>query len=132
MINWVLRKELKKRQGGISDRTLDRRIKEGRLPPPDYPFGNSKPAWREDVLDAHDLAVAAAAAAAAKSAGPLPVDPVKKASALCATRARAEKARAAREDAARDATPESKRPRGRPRKDREHAQHADQAASEAA
>jgi hypothetical protein len=33
---------------------------DGRLPPPEFPFGNRIPAWREDVLEAHDRSVVAA------------------------------------------------------------------------
>jgi hypothetical protein len=37
-------------------------VESGRLPPAEFPFGNRIPAWREDVLDAHDRAVVAAGA----------------------------------------------------------------------
>jgi hypothetical protein len=36
-------------------------VKDGRLPPPDFPFGNRFPAWDADVLDQHDRAVVTAA-----------------------------------------------------------------------
>jgi hypothetical protein len=53
---WLRKKHLRTRYGDCSDKAIERAVKDGRLPPPDYPFGNRIPAWREDVLDAHDRA----------------------------------------------------------------------------
>ena len=38
--------------------TIERMTKDGRLPPPEYPFENDIPAWRESVLDERDQAAA--------------------------------------------------------------------------
>ena len=46
--------KLRQRYGDCSDRSLERAVKDKRLPPPQYPFGNRVPGWREDVLDEHD------------------------------------------------------------------------------
>ena len=62
MTKWLRRKHLCSRYGDVSDRTVDRMVESGRLPPAEFPFGNRIPAWREDVLDAHDRAVVAAGA----------------------------------------------------------------------
>ena len=60
-ITWKRKKHLRARYGDVCDRTLERMIADGRLPPPEFPFRNRIPAWREDVLDAHDKAAAIAA-----------------------------------------------------------------------
>ena len=59
-ITWKRKKHLRTRYGEVSDRTLERMVEDGRLPKPEYPFGNRIPAWREDVLDAHDRAAVVA------------------------------------------------------------------------
>jgi hypothetical protein len=66
-INWLLNEHLRERYK-CTRMTIIRRVKEGKLPQPSYPFGNSIPAWREDELDAFDLAVVAKADAERKSA----------------------------------------------------------------
>jgi hypothetical protein len=62
MTKFLRRKHLCARYGEVSDRTIDRMIDSGRLPPPEFPFGNRIPAWRENVLDEHDRRVVAAGA----------------------------------------------------------------------
>lgn len=56
-----LRNSKQRERYGCSTRTLERMRKDGRLPPPQYPFasGTSKgaPANTEEELDAHDRAV---------------------------------------------------------------------------
>jgi hypothetical protein len=54
MAIWFRKKHLRARYGDICDRTIERMIKDHRLPPPEFPFGNRIPAWRDEVLDAHD------------------------------------------------------------------------------
>jgi predicted DNA-binding transcriptional regulator AlpA len=56
MTRFLRKAAVAERYGGISDRTIERMVKDKRLPPPEFPFGNRIPAWREDVLDAHDRA----------------------------------------------------------------------------
>jgi hypothetical protein len=41
------------------DRTIDRAVEDGRLPPPKFPLGNKVPYWDGDELDAHDRNLAA-------------------------------------------------------------------------
>jgi hypothetical protein len=53
-MKWLRKKHLRQRYGDCSDRSLERAVKDKRLPPPEYPFGNRVPGWREDVLDEHD------------------------------------------------------------------------------
>jgi len=51
---WLRKKHLCERYGDASPRTIERMVKDGRLPPPEFPFRNRIPAWREEVLDEHD------------------------------------------------------------------------------
>ena len=60
MMKWLRKKHVRARYGDFSDRWVERAVKDQRLPPPEFPFGNKIPAWREDVLDARDRAVAIA------------------------------------------------------------------------
>ena len=60
-ITWLLTKHLQRRYGDCSRMSINRRVRQGRLPTPQFPFSNHIPAWIESELDAHDLAVAAAA-----------------------------------------------------------------------
>jgi hypothetical protein len=55
-MKWLRKKHLKERYG-YSYRHLNRLT----LPPPEYPFGNAIPAWRDCVLDKHDQTRVAAA-----------------------------------------------------------------------
>jgi hypothetical protein len=48
------------RYGGISLRSVERAARDGRLPPPEFPFGNKIPHWNEAALDEHDRAAAIA------------------------------------------------------------------------
>lgn len=51
---WLRKRAVRARYGDCSDSAVERRSKDGRLPPPEFPFGNKIPAWRESVLDRHD------------------------------------------------------------------------------
>ncbi len=53
---WKRKKQVCERYGNVCDRTIDRKVKEGSLPPPKHPFGNKIPFWDEDELDEHDRA----------------------------------------------------------------------------
>jgi hypothetical protein len=57
-INWLLTKQQCERYR-VTRMTLKRRERAGTLPPAEYPFGNSIPARREDVLDEWDRKQAA-------------------------------------------------------------------------
>jgi predicted DNA-binding transcriptional regulator AlpA len=48
------------RYGNCSDRTIDRMVKDGKLPAPHHPLGNKVPFWSEAELDASDRAATAA------------------------------------------------------------------------
>jgi hypothetical protein len=56
VMKWLRKKHLRQRYGDCSDRSIERAVKDKRLPPPEYPFGNRVPAWNEAVLDEHDRA----------------------------------------------------------------------------
>jgi hypothetical protein len=57
---WLRKKQLRERYGNCSDRTIDRMVKANKLPPPQYPLGNTVPFWSLAELDASDRAAAAA------------------------------------------------------------------------
>jgi hypothetical protein len=59
-IKWLRKKHLRARYGDVCDKTIERMVDDGRLPKPEFPFGNRNPAWREDKLDAHDRAAVVA------------------------------------------------------------------------
>jgi hypothetical protein len=55
-MKWLRKKHLRTRYGDVSDKWIERAVKDLRLPPPEFPFGNRIPAWQEEVLDNHDRA----------------------------------------------------------------------------
>jgi hypothetical protein len=57
---WLRKRQVRERYGHISDRTITRMVKSGKLPPPQHVLGNSVPFWSEAELDASDKAAAAA------------------------------------------------------------------------
>ena len=76
MVKWLRKNSVAERRD-CEPRSVDRDVADGRLPPPEYPFGNLIPAWREDVLDAHERATAHAVAAAGGKAKTAPSDEVR-------------------------------------------------------
>ena len=72
MVKWLRKKHLCERYGDVTPRTIERAIKDERLPRPEFPFGNKIPAWREEILDAHDKAAAIASRANATCAATCP------------------------------------------------------------
>jgi hypothetical protein len=54
MPEWLPAKTVCNRYGEISDRTLDRRVEAGALPPPVYI--RRRRYWDEEALNAHDAA----------------------------------------------------------------------------
>jgi predicted DNA-binding transcriptional regulator AlpA len=56
---YLRRRDLLARYGYLSDRSIDNAISDGRLPPPTL-YMSRFPLWREDILDAHDAAIASA------------------------------------------------------------------------
>jgi hypothetical protein len=69
-ITWLLIKHLQKRYGDCSRMSINRRVRQGRLPAPSFPFSNHIPAWLESDLDEHDRRVVAAAARTSPAAAP--------------------------------------------------------------
>jgi hypothetical protein len=61
-IVWLLIAQMQHRYH-CSKMSILRRSSDGRLPPPQFPFGNNIRAWQEAVLDRHDLEICAAAEA---------------------------------------------------------------------
>jgi hypothetical protein len=61
---WLRKRQVRERYGNVVDRTVERAVRDGRIPPPEYPFGNKIPMWAEDVLEAHERAAAMKPAAA--------------------------------------------------------------------
>jgi hypothetical protein len=59
-MNYIRKKILKAKCGGCSDRQVARMVEDGRIPPPEYPFGARTPLWDEEKLDAHIARLAAA------------------------------------------------------------------------
>jgi hypothetical protein len=51
---WLRKRQVRERYGDVTDRTVERAVKAGRIPPPEYPFNNKVPMWAEDVLEAHE------------------------------------------------------------------------------
>jgi hypothetical protein len=54
---YLRKKHLRRRYGDMTDRSIERMVKDGRLPPPDLYQGRI-PLWAEDVLDEHDARAA--------------------------------------------------------------------------
>jgi hypothetical protein len=65
---WLRKRQVRERYGDISDRTVERAIIAGRLPPPEFPFSNRTPFWDEAVLEEHERAAVLTAKAAPKVA----------------------------------------------------------------
>ena len=53
---WLRKRQVRERYGDVCDRTVERAINSGRLPPPQFPFGNRIPFWDEETLEAHERA----------------------------------------------------------------------------
>jgi hypothetical protein len=56
---YLRKKAVRDRYGYMSDRSVDRAVQEGRIPPPDI-YQSRFPLWGVDTLDAHDAALARA------------------------------------------------------------------------
>jgi hypothetical protein len=61
---WLRKREVRERYGNVVDRTVERAVRDGRLPPPQFPFGNRIPLWDLEALEAHERAAAMKATAA--------------------------------------------------------------------
>jgi hypothetical protein len=69
-VKWLLTRHLQVRYGDCSRMSINRRVRQGKLPAPSFPFSNHIPAWLESDLDEHDRHVVAAAAAAKSAVRP--------------------------------------------------------------
>jgi hypothetical protein len=65
---WYRKAQVAERYG-VSGRTIERAVQDGRLPPPKYPLGDKFPYWDGDDLDAHDHDLLIAAKPAVNSDG---------------------------------------------------------------
>jgi hypothetical protein len=54
---WLRKKQLRKRYGDVTDKTIERAVRDKRIPPPEYPLDNKIPFWDEENLEAHERAV---------------------------------------------------------------------------
>ena len=52
-----LRKADVAKRYAVSKRSIERMVKDKRIPQPEYPTGELLPLWGEDALDAHDRAM---------------------------------------------------------------------------
>jgi hypothetical protein len=53
---WLRKRQMRERYGNVTDRTIERAVKDGRLPPPQFPFNNAVPFWDEETVAAHERA----------------------------------------------------------------------------
>jgi hypothetical protein len=51
---WLRKEAVCARYGDVVDRSIERAVKDGRLPAPEFPLGNKIPFWDEEKLDEHD------------------------------------------------------------------------------
>ena len=51
---YLRKKAVCERYGGVTPRTIERLVKDGVLPAPEFPFQNKIPVWDEAALDEHD------------------------------------------------------------------------------
>jgi hypothetical protein len=54
---YLRKRQVRQRYGDCTDRTIERKVKLGLLPAPEFPLGPNVPMWDEEVLDAHDQAL---------------------------------------------------------------------------
>jgi hypothetical protein len=54
---WLRTEAVCARYGDVVPRSIERAVKDGRLPAPEYPLGNKIPFWNEEKLDEHDRRV---------------------------------------------------------------------------
>jgi predicted DNA-binding transcriptional regulator AlpA len=51
---YLRKTQVRQRYGGISNDTVRRLVKQGRLPAPEFPLSTNRPMWNEAELDAAD------------------------------------------------------------------------------
>ena len=65
---WIRKAAVGVRYGGITKRSVDRKVKRGDIPPPEYPAGPELPLWNEAKLDEHDAKAGATVASEVETA----------------------------------------------------------------
>jgi hypothetical protein len=55
---WLRTEAVCARYGDVVPRSIERAVKDGRLPAPEYPLGNKIPFWDQEKLDEHDNRIA--------------------------------------------------------------------------
>jgi hypothetical protein len=58
MKTYLRKRQVANRYGRVHPRSIERAVRDGRLPPPEYPLGPNVPFWDEAALDEHDRAAA--------------------------------------------------------------------------
>jgi hypothetical protein len=53
--SWLRKRQVAQRYGDSSLRFVERAVKDGRIPPPEYPCGD-RPFWDEEKLEANERA----------------------------------------------------------------------------
>jgi hypothetical protein len=55
---YLKKRQVAQRYGGIATRSVERAVVDGRLPPPEFPFGERLPLWDLEKLEANERAAA--------------------------------------------------------------------------
>jgi hypothetical protein len=48
---WAKKSTMRARYGGVSNMTIERAVRDKRLPPPHFPLGNNTPFWDMDEVE---------------------------------------------------------------------------------
>jgi hypothetical protein len=56
---YLRKRQVAQRYGDASLRFVERAVKDGRIPPPEYPCGEHTPFWDEEKLEANERAAVA-------------------------------------------------------------------------
>jgi len=51
---YLRKKQVAQRYGGLATRSIERAVADGRLPPPEHPFGEHLPLWDLQVLEENE------------------------------------------------------------------------------
>ena len=51
---WLRKAQVRARYAGTSDKSIERAVAAGRLPPPQFPLGTKIPYWDEAELEEHE------------------------------------------------------------------------------
>jgi hypothetical protein len=114
LMKWLLTRHLQVRYGDCSRMSINRRVRQGKLPAPSFPFSNHIPAWLESDLDEHDRRVVASKSAIRPAAEPAsePVTEIAPIAEGASTRSRNKATTKAKSKGKSAVKPEPARPRG--------------------